>query len=358
MSQANGPGDGAGQQKVLEQASQASSNNSNSNNNSNLQQQAESFVDRIVKQRLEQAFTNMSGKLVESSERAARAAEQQAGSQRSDNMVRSLKVDAWKPQGREEELRTWREWNIDLDTEVDHALLPDAMVQRSLEQSKSGYEAHEHLIRYEEALRAYEAASGKEFSKDLVLATVLTGLWEPLKSQVQFRMVHRILQYEALNTPWGTVAGGQSKGGGGKFDDGGQQAMEVDRTWGGKSKGKDGKGKRRRTPRASTGCRSSRSRQEASKIISELDEDLGGPRDVLALFHVVKDILSKPARVFDNSANDLAGPYVPAVEEACDEPDGGLDPSERMAVDGREVEEPSVPEGDHLKAWLPALTRP
>ena len=115
------------------------------------QQQAEQFVDRIVKQRLEQAFSSMFGKLIDSSERAARAAEQQAGSQRSDNMVRSLKVDAWKPQGREEELRTWREWwfsfqnyliahdqgyeddfkNIDLDTEVDHALLPDEMVQRS-----------------------------------------------------------------------------------------------------------------------------------------------------------------------------------------------------------------------------------
>ena len=94
----------------------------------------------------------MFGKLVESSERAAKAAEQQAGSQRTDNLVRSLKVDVWKPQSREEELKTWREWyfnltnylaahdagyeedlkQIDLDTEVDHALLPDEMVQRSL----------------------------------------------------------------------------------------------------------------------------------------------------------------------------------------------------------------------------------
>ena len=107
---------------------------------------------------------------------------------------------------------------------------------------------HEQLIRYEEVLRAYEAASGKEFSKDLVLATVLTGLREPLKSQVQFRMGPSttytelrewILQYEALNTPCSQ----KPSGGGGKYEDGGQQPMEVDRIWAGKNKGKDGKGK-------------------------------------------------------------------------------------------------------------------
>ena len=95
---------------------------------------------------------------------------------------------------------------------------------------------------------------GKEFSKDLVLATVLTGLREPLKSQVQFRMSpgttytelrEWILQYEALNTPWGTAAGlPQKPQGGSKYDDGGQQPMDVDRIWAGKGgKSKDGKGK-------------------------------------------------------------------------------------------------------------------
>ena len=326
MSQADGFQDGGAQGAQASQAAAASQ--------PQQQQQAEQFVDRIVKQRLEQAFSNMFGKLVESSERAAKAAEQQAGSQRSDNLVRSLKVDVWKPQSREEELKTWREWyfnltnylaahdagyeedlkQIDLDTEVDHALLPDEMAQRSLklysllcsllkgrplllvralDRSKSGYEAvrllraemeprekarslallrqlaawrfegqgglHEQLIKYEEALRAYESASGKEFSKDLVLATVLTGLKEPLRSQVQFRMTPAttyaelrewILQYESLNTPWGMVGPGQ-KTGGTKYDDSGHQPMDVDRVWAGKGgkygkygKGsKDGKGK-------------------------------------------------------------------------------------------------------------------
>ena len=118
---------------------------------------------------------------------------------------------------------------------------------------------HEQLIKYEEALRAYESASGKEFSKDLVLATVLTGLKEPLRSQVQFRMTPAttyaelrewILQYESLNTPWGMVGPGQ-KAGSTKYDDSGHQPMDVDRVWAGKGGkygkygkgGKDGKGK-------------------------------------------------------------------------------------------------------------------
>ena len=294
------------------------------------QVQAEQFVDRIVRQRLDQAFTSIFGKLLESlesSERTAKAAEQQAGSQRTDNLVKSLKVEAWKPQSREEELRTWREWwfsltnylsahdaefeedlkNIDLETPVDHAILPDSMVQRStklygllcsllngrplfivrgVEASKSGYEAvrllkremepkekarslallrqlaswkfdgpggvYEQLIKYEDALRAYETAAAKEFPKELVLATVLTGIKEPLRSQVQMRMTATttyaelrewILQYEALNSPWGAALGGRPGSGGGKHDDGGQQPMDVDRVWAGKGKSKDGKGK-------------------------------------------------------------------------------------------------------------------
>eukprot|EP00439_Symbiodinium_sp_Y106_P077691 s2610_g16.t1 len=291
------------------------------------QVQAEQFVDRIVRQRLDQAFTSIFGKLLESSERTAKAAEQQAGSQRTDNLVKSLKVEAWKPQSREKELKTWREWwfsltnylsahdaefeedlkNIDLETPVDHAILPDSMVQRStklygllcsllkgrpllivrgVEASKSGYEAvrllkremepkekarslallrqlaswkfdgpggvYEQLIKYEDALQAYETAAAKEFPKELVLATVLTGIKEPLRSQVQMRMTATttyaelrewILQYEALNSPWGAALGARSGSGGGKHDDGGQQPMDVDRVWAGKGKSKDGKGK-------------------------------------------------------------------------------------------------------------------
>ena len=199
--------------------------------------------------------------------------------------------------------------NLDLDTEVSHDLLPDDMVERSqrlygllcsllrgrplllikpMDATKCGYEAmrvlrnsmeprekarslallrslaswkfdsgsglHEQLVKYEEALRTYELASQKVFPEDLVLATVLTGMKEPLRSQLQLRMGPTtkyqevrewILQWESLNTPWATTTPG-SKGGG--RDDGGPRPMEVDRVFGkdGKGKGKkgkDGKGK-------------------------------------------------------------------------------------------------------------------
>ena len=111
---------------------------------------------------------------------------------------------------------------------------------------------HEQQVRYEEQLKTYELASSKKFPEELVLATVLTGMREPLRSQLQMRMGpgtkyseirEWILQWESLNTPWGT-SGGKA---GGK-DDGGQRPMEVDRIYGkdGKGKGKkgkDGKGK-------------------------------------------------------------------------------------------------------------------
>ena len=67
-------------------------------------------IDRLVRQRLDQAFSSVFGWLVESSERAAVAAEKQANVARNDNLVRSLKCHQWRPQSREEELRTWREW--------------------------------------------------------------------------------------------------------------------------------------------------------------------------------------------------------------------------------------------------------
>ncbi|OLQ01078.1 hypothetical protein AK812_SmicGene16201 [Symbiodinium microadriaticum] len=250
-------------------------------------------VDRLVRQRLDQAFSSVFGRLVESSERAAAAAEKQATVAKSDNLVRNLKCEQWRPQSREEELRTWREWyfgftnyvaghdplyetelrEMDVDKEQDHRLMTDEMVARSqrifsllcsllkgrplllvrsCEETKAGYEAvrilrnsmepreksrslalmrqlaawrfdekggmHEQLVRYEEALKAYEVSSGQAFPEDLVLATVVGGLKEPLRSQVQLKMTSAtkyvdvrswVLQYESLSTPWGFTAQGK-----------------------------------------------------------------------------------------------------------------------------------------------------
>ena len=285
-------------------------------------------VDRLVRQRLDQAFSSVFGRLVESSERAAAAAEKQATVAKSDNLVRNLKCEQWRPQSREEELRTWREWyfgftnyvaghdplyetelrEMDVDKEQDHRLMTDEMVARSqrifsllcsllkgrplllvrsCEETKAGYEAvrilrnsmepreksrslalmrqlaawrfdekggmHEQLVRYEEALKAYEVSSGQAFPEDLVLATVVGGLKEPLRSQVQLKMTSAtkyvdvrswVLQYESLSTPWGFTAQGK-RGGSGNADTM-PQPMEVDVIKGkGKGKkGKDGKGKK------------------------------------------------------------------------------------------------------------------
>ena len=118
---------------------------------------------------------------------------------------------------------------------------------------------HEQLIKYEEALRLYEASSGKSFPEDLVLATVLTGLKEPLKSQVQLRLGtgtrysevrEWILQYESLNAPWSMTLPGKTGN-----DTGGPAPMEVDQIKGKKGKDKDGKGKGK-------GQRKGRQRQE------------------------------------------------------------------------------------------------
>ena len=215
--------------------------------------------------------------------RAAQAAEAQASASKTDGLVKAMKVEAWKPATREEELKTWRDWyfqlttwliandngyedelgQIDPDSPVDHDLLEDESVQRSqklygllcsllkgrplllirsLEKEKAGYEAlrilkremepkerarslaitkqlaswqlkestglHEQLVAYEEALRSYEASSGNSFPDDLMVATVVTGLKEPLRSQAQLRMRSSttysdirewILQYENVN---------------------------------------------------------------------------------------------------------------------------------------------------------------
>ena len=277
-------------------------------------------IDRLVRERLNQAFSSVFGRLVDSSERAAAAAEKQASVARNDNLVRSLKCDQWRPQSREEELKTWREWffgftnyvaghdplyeselrEMDLDKEQDHRLMPDEQVARgqrifsllcsllkgrplllvrSCEATKAGFEAvrilknemepreksrslalmrqlaawkfdekggmHEQLVKYEEALRAYEVSSGKAFPEDLVLATLVSGLKEPLRSQVQLKMTSEtkyvdvrswVLQYESLSTPWGFTVQGKASNA-----DSSPQPMEVDVI---KGKGKDSKGKK------------------------------------------------------------------------------------------------------------------
>eukprot|EP00439_Symbiodinium_sp_Y106_P024509 s8988_g3.t1 len=139
-------------------------------------------ADRLVRERLNQAFSSVFGKLIESSERAAAAAEKQANVVKSDNLVKGLKCDQWKPQTREEELKTWKEWyfgftnyiashdpeyeadlnGLDWEKEATHALMTSEQVARSqrlygllcsllrgrplmlikaCEKSKGGYEA-------------------------------------------------------------------------------------------------------------------------------------------------------------------------------------------------------------------------
>ena len=283
-------------------------------------------VDRLVKQRLEQAFHGVFRRLIDTSERAAQAAEASAATNRLDGLTKSLKVEQWKPTTREEELKTWKEWafqftnwlvandrayeddleSLDLDKEVDHDEIPDAKEERSqrlfgvlcnvlkgrplllvrqMAARKNGLEAwrmlkremeprekarslalvrqlaawkfddsqdlHSQLVRYEEALRTYESSSGKAFPEELVLATVVTGLREPLKSQVQLQMQSStryaevrewILRYESLNAPWSTSLGTK---GSDRVGQGGPQPMEIDviKGKGRDNKGKDGKGK-------------------------------------------------------------------------------------------------------------------
>ncbi|CAE7949814.1 unnamed protein product, partial [Symbiodinium sp. KB8] len=108
-------------------------------------------VDRLVKQRLEQAFHGVIRKLVDTTERAAQAAEASASTNRLESLTKSLKVEFWKPASREEELKSWKEWafqftnwlvandpsyeadlaGIDLEKEIDHALLPSEQEARS-----------------------------------------------------------------------------------------------------------------------------------------------------------------------------------------------------------------------------------
>ena len=116
---------------------------------------------------------------------------------------------------------------------------------------------HEQLVAFEEAVTSYERASGKQYSQDLMIATVVTGLREPLRSQVQLRMNDKteyrdlrewVLSYESVNAPW-AVSVPTSGGKGAASANYEPTPMEVDQIkgkgWdskGGKNKGKDGKG--------------------------------------------------------------------------------------------------------------------
>ena len=281
-------------------------------------------IDKMVRQRLEQAFNGVFGKLLQTTERAASLAESQAAAAKADNIMKAVKVETWRPQTRDEELRTWREWcfqfstwiiandqayeqdfaDIDPDKSVEHAFLPDAQVARSqklfgllcgllkgrplllirgAEASKNGLEAirilrgameprekarslammlhlagwtfhggkgtmYEQLVRYEDALKAYELAAGRPFPEQLGVATVVTGLKEPLRSQIQMRVGPStkyseirdwVVQFQNINTPWAsslTYAGGREGA-----DQGGVQPMDVDIVKGKNNKGKDGK---------------------------------------------------------------------------------------------------------------------
>ena len=116
-----------------------------------LPQEVQRQVDQIVRQRLEQAFGSVFGKVMQATERAANAAEAQAAVVRQDGLTKMMKIDAWKPSTREEELKTWREWQfqfltwlsahdakfaedlaaIDPEIPEDHALMNETKVQRS-----------------------------------------------------------------------------------------------------------------------------------------------------------------------------------------------------------------------------------
>ena len=54
-------------------------------------------VDRLVRQRLEQAFNGVFGRLLATTEKAAAAAEASASSHKSESMMKGLKVDVFKP---------------------------------------------------------------------------------------------------------------------------------------------------------------------------------------------------------------------------------------------------------------------
>ncbi|CAE7252941.1 unnamed protein product, partial [Symbiodinium necroappetens] len=288
-----------------------------------LNPQMQEQVDVVVRQRLEQAFGSVFGKVLAATQRAAEAAEKQATANKTEGITKALKLEAWKPSSREDELKTWREWSfqlstwliahdeeyeadlesIDVDVAVDHALLDGPAVARSQklfgvlcnvlrnrpllivraqEKEKNGFECirllrremepkersralaivrqlaawtfkegnlHEQIIAYEDAVKGYESSSGKSYPEDLQIATITSGLKEPLRSQVQLRMTSTtryadlrewVLHYEAINTPWSSSLPTRP---GGRAQDHGPAPMDIDRIKGNKGKDPKGKGK-------------------------------------------------------------------------------------------------------------------
>ena len=108
-------------------------------------------VDLVVRRRLEQALNGVFGRLLQTTERAAAAAEVQANVTKSETLLKSIKCEVWRPANRQEELKTWREWwlqfstwllavepayekdfqEMDIDTPVDSVLMDDATLARS-----------------------------------------------------------------------------------------------------------------------------------------------------------------------------------------------------------------------------------
>ena len=108
-------------------------------------------VDAVVRQRVQQAFGNAFGQVIQATEKMAKAAESQASIVRNDGLTKMMKMDSWKPVNREEELRSWKDWQFQLitwltahdgkyaeelddikeDVAEDHALMAPEKVQRS-----------------------------------------------------------------------------------------------------------------------------------------------------------------------------------------------------------------------------------
>eukprot|EP00439_Symbiodinium_sp_Y106_P049880 s4767_g6.t1 len=291
-------------------------------------------ADRLVRERLNQAFSSVFGKLIESSECAAAAAEKQANVVKRDNLVKGLKCDQWKPQTREEELKTWREWyfgftnyiashdpeyeadlnGLDWEKEATHALMTGEQVARSrrlygllcsllrgrplmlikaCEKSKGGYEAIRILkneMEPREKARTLallrQLASWRFDEKttmhEQLVRMWLTGLKEPLRSQVQLKMANDtkyadvrewILQYESLTTPWGFLV--PSKGSPPNQDV--PQPMDVDVIKGkGKDKGKKGKDKGKKGKDGKGKGKDAKGRPGDGKVLADGNKEADG----------------------------------------------------------------------------------
>ncbi|OLP88024.1 Creatine kinase, flagellar [Symbiodinium microadriaticum] len=249
-------------------------------------------VDLVVRRRLEQALNGVFGRLLQTTERAAAAAEVQANVTKSETLLKSIKCEVWRPANRQEELKTWREWwlqfstwllavepayekdfqEMDIDTPVDSVLMDDAtlarsqrlyavlcslvknrplLIVRAYDSTKEGFEALRMLRREMEPkektrslalmrrLAAWEFHGGQGPYEQLIK-------YEEALKQYEYQDIREwVLQYESLNAPWSSslLGGAGSKARGNKDE---AQPMDIDRIKGkdSKGKGKDGKGKK------------------------------------------------------------------------------------------------------------------